>query len=557
MTLSAGLHAGKQKTGVFCVDFDFKSPDYVDVFRRRVQALHRIRANPECLPALNRFYRGNPARFISDWGVTHDPRNVEIGLPAVVPFILFPRQVEWVDWVIESWRNRRPGVTPKSRESGVSWLAIALSCTLCLFNESMTIGFGSRKLELVDKIGKPDSLFWKARQFMALLPPEFRGGWTSADAPSGLIKFPSTASVIQGEGGDDIGRGGRSAIYFVDEAAALEHPEMAEASLASTTNCRIDISTSRGLGGPFHRKVMEWPAERVFRFHWRDDPRKDEAWYQKQVSELDPVTIAQELDIDFAASVEGVLIPSSWVNAAIDAHTVLGFAPTGIQSGALDVADEGRDLNAFCGAHGVMIEALEEWSGKGEDIFSTVQCAFMLCDDLKYQAFAYDADGLGAGVKGDARIINENRPLGSKIRVDPFRGSASVNNPTSEDVKGRKNEDFFANLKAQSWWSLRNRFQKTYRAVAERGAFQADELIVIPSGLKNRAKLCMELSQPTFSINAAGKILIDKAPNGARSPNLADAVMIRFSAQRRGMVISAEAVERSKTMPTHALMGHR
>ena len=43
----------------------------------------------------------------------------------------------------------------------------------------------------------------------------------------------------------------------------------------------------------------------------------------------------------------------------------------------------------------------------------------------------------------------------------------------------------------------------------------------------------MELSQPTYSINTAGKILIDKQPEGASSPNLADAVMIAFNPAKK------------------------
>lgn len=515
--------------------FDWRNPDYVSVFRRRVDALNRIRSNPKCLPGLKNFYRENPARFISDWGVTVDPRNVEIGRPPLVPFVLFPRQIEWVDWVMESWRNRRPGVSPKSRESGVSWLAMALSCTLCLFHEGVAIGAGSRKEEYVDKIGSPKSLFWKARKFVETLPVEFRGGFDPKnDAPYMRVMFRETDSIITGEAGDNIGRGDRASLYFVDESAYLEHPDAVDAALSATTNCRIDVSTPNGLGNPFHRKVIEWPSERIFRFHWRDDPRKDEAWYQKQIAELDPVTVAQEIDINFAASVEGVVIPSAWVQAAIDAHKVLGFMPTGSKSGALDVADEGRDTLAFCGAHGPMIEALEEWSGKGDDIFGSVQKTFRLCDELGYDGFVYDGDGLGAGVRGDARVINATRAANKQrpLNVNMFRGSAGVEGPTQEDVKGRKNEDFFANLKAQSWWSLRLRFQKTFRAVKEGATFNADELIVIPSELKNRNKLCAELSQPTYSINTVGKILIDKAPNGARSPNLADAVMIKFHAHR-------------------------
>jgi hypothetical protein len=44
----------------------------------------------------------------------------------------------------------------------------------------------------------------------------------------------------------------------------------------------------------------------------------------------------------------------------------------------------------------------------------------------------------------------------------------------------------------------------------------------------------MELSQPTFSINTAGKVLIDKAPDGTRSPNHADAVVIRYAPRKLG-----------------------
>ncbi len=118
--------------------------------------------------------------------------------------------------------------------------------------------------------------------------------------------------------------------------------------------------------------------------------------------------------------------------------------------------------------------------------------------------------------------------------------------PEREDVKGRKNLDFFANLKSQAWWSLRVRFQKTYRAVKEGALFKPDEIISIPSSLKLSGKLAMELSQPTFSVNAVGKVLIDKAPDGAKSPNLADAVMIRFATLQGALIISDEDLARSR-----------
>lgn len=527
--------------------FDFREPDYLPVFRQRISFLERLRSEPETLPALKAFYRDHPAQFVKDWGVTVDPRNVERRLPAVIPFLLFPKQEEWIDWVVAHWRGQKPGLTEKSRDMGLSWLSVSLACTLCLFNDGLSIGFGSRKEEYVDKIDAPKSLFWKARAFMAHLPEEFRGGFRPGrDAPHMRLNFPEAGSNMSGEAGDNIGRGDRSSIYFVDEAAYLERPQLVEASLSQTTNCRIDISSANGNANPFAIKRHGGKID-VFTFHWRDDPRKDDAWYAKQQDELDPVTIAQEIDIDYSASVEGVLIPSAWVQSAIDAHVKLGFAPTGSKIGALDVADEGKDKNAFCGAHGVVIQVMDEWSGKGDDIFGTTQKAFGLCDENGYFSFLYDADGLGAGVRGDARVINEQR-RGAKQRligVDAFRGSAGVVKPDAEDVKGRKNEDFFANLKAQSWWSLRNRFQKTHRAVTAGAKISPDELISIPATLKNRQNLVMELSQPTYSINTAGKIIVDKAPKGSKSPNLADAVMIRFAPVKRALVIPDSAVARS------------
>lgn len=524
--------------------FDFKNPDYTQVFEWRMERLQRIRENPAAVPALKAFYKDNPAQFIIDWGMTVDPRNVERGLPARIPFLLFPKQEEWIDWFVEHWRTSRPGITEKTRDMGMSWLTVGMASSLCLFNKGVFAGFGSRKEEYVDKIGSPKSLFDKARNFIGLLPVEFRGGWSPKQhAPHMRILFPETESAMTGEAGDGIGRGDRTSFYIVDESAFLERPYLVDASLSATTNCRQDISTPNGMANSFAERRHSGKID-VFTFHWRDDPRKDQAWYDKQVEELDAVTIAQEIDINYSASVEGVLIPSAWVQAAIDAHIKLGIEPTGRRSGALDVADEGKDTNAFTGRYGFLLESIEEWSGKGDDIFSTVQRAFSICDKDSLEEFRYDADGLGAGVRGDARVINEQRGIErlSMLIATPFRGSGSVFDPESEVLlgdntgSGRLNKDFFANAKAQSWWALRTRFQHTYRAI-QGMEFNPDEIISIPENLPLRTKLVSELSQPTYTVNGVGKIVVDKKPDGTKSPNLADSVMIAYAPMDNSMDI--------------------
>ncbi len=516
-------------------EFDFKRPNYTAVFAHRAERLMRIRAKPESIPILKAFYRDNPAQFIIDWGCTFDPRNVERGLPAIVPFLLFERQEEWINWVLDNWKSQKPGATVKSRDMGLSWLSVGLASTLCLFNKDMVIGFGSRKEEYVDKIGAPKSLFHKARMFNRLIPPEFRSGFDERKtAPHMRIMFPEMGSAIVGESGDGIGRGDRASIYFVDEAAFLDRPQLVEASLSQTTNCRQDISTPNGMGNPFAEKAKGGKC-RVFEFHWRDDPRKDDAWYQKQVDELDAVTVAQEIDINFSASVEGVLIPSAWVQSAIDAHIKLGITMTGERRSALDVADRGKDKNSQSFGEGNLITDIVSWHGKDvDDIFGTTQRAIDNCEARGHSKFNFDSDGLGAGCRGDARVINEIRKEQglNHIEAIPFNGSAAVINKEDfiiepiGDSPGRTNESFFANYKAQCWWHLREMFKETHEAVTNGRNYDIDKIISISSKCTNLTQATSELSQPTYKKDNRGKVIVNKSPDDTMSPNDADGIMM-------------------------------
>lgn len=512
--------------------FDFKNPQHIaTTLQERADRLIRIRQNPQLLQSLKIHYKHNPADFINDWGMTYDPMRAKENIPAMLPFILFEKQREWINWVVDKWKKGEPGLTEKSRESGVSWLAISLGCTLGLFYNGLAIGFGSRKAEYVDKLGAPKSILEKGRIFLQELPPEFNQGWKRTNKThSSLMKLslPETNSIITGEGGDGIGRGDRASLYFVDEAAFLERPELIEASLSNTTQCRIDISTVHGMANPFAEKRHKGNID-VFTFHWRQDPRKDDAWYAKQLEILDPVTVAQEIDINYSASVEGVLIPNEWIQAAIDAHIKLEVDVSGIRKAALDVADAGKDKNALCLRHGILLEHVEDWSGKGGDIFETTSKAFGLCDIHGYKILDYDADGLGTGVRGDSRILNADRIGSQKIIVNAFRGSAGVIHPERCMVENRTNKDFFYNLKAQCWWALRLRFLKTWRAVNGSKDVKHSDIISISSTIPNINKLLSELSQPTYSFKDNGKMIVNKQPEGTKSPNMADSVMIAFA----------------------------
>ena len=341
------------------------APDYEAVYRQRAERLQRIREPGYDLAALKAFYRDHPVEFITDWGMTFDPRNAEVGLPTVMPFLLFPKQAEFIVWLRERWLGREDGLAEKSRDMGVSWLCVAFAVWMWLFHAGTVAGFGSRKEEYVDDLNDPKSLFWKARKFIELLPVEFRpvGYLPKKHAPFMTIVNPENGSTMVGEAGDNIGRGNRTAIYFKDESAFYERAESIDAALSQTSNCKIDVSTPNGNGNPFYRKRHSGKVK-VFSFHWRDDPRKGPEWYAKQQNDLDPVVLAQEVDIDYNASTNDAWIPGALVEAAQQ----LGPADVEVNGPwciGVDAAHMGDDESVVTARRGLL--TLPSKTGRGLD----------------------------------------------------------------------------------------------------------------------------------------------------------------------------------------------
>lgn len=548
--------------------FDWLTPSYDAEWSRRIRLLARLEADPGALALAKRFYREDReghVRFIEDWGVTVDPRNDGVLRPVIMPFILFPRQREFLMTLRESIDRQRDLVLVKSRDCGASWLAMAFSVWLCLFHANKTVGFGSATEEKVDKSGEPDCLFYKGRKFVEYLPRQFKGGWTPTSARYSqhrTLIFPDTECTINGQIGDGIGRGGRKSIYFVDEFAFIERPKIVDANLIANTNCRIEMSSVQGTANVFAERARGGKVRR-FDFHYRDDPRKVNSgapvevvayeddgspqlvtvetgglwpWFARKKADSDPTVWNQEYECDFLASVEGIIIPQEWVQAAIGAHVKLKITPTGAKRGAFDVADRGFDRNCYASKHGVLLRHIESWSGKTTgDIYASTEKSFRTADQFGDEGFVYDGDGMGAGVRGDARKILDLRrdQRQRKMYVGMFRGSGAVLRPEQIcEGTDRKNKDFFENFKAQSWWNLRRRFNTTWRAVTgalAQGKYRPDDIISIDPLLPELARTTSELSQPVWLWSKTGKMMIDKQPDDVASPNNADAVMMLYS----------------------------
>jgi hypothetical protein len=542
-------------------------PNYFEVYRIRQEYILRMRHyDYNLMIGTKEYYKDKPAEWIEHWVQTYDPRlAMEEDKPPNLPFILFERQREFIDYLYLLLKAQEGGLVEKSREMGATWLCCAFSVWLWLYRKGAAIGWGSREKDLVDNLGDHNSIFEKMRIIIRGLPPEMlpKGFNPKVHTTYMRIINSENGSTITGDIGDNIGRGGRSLIYFVDEAAHLEHPEFIEAALSENTRCQVDVSSVSGFGTLFERRRdvgVDWaPGQsivkgrtNVFVFDWSEDPRKSKEWYstKRQKAEDEGLlhVFKQEIDRDYAASMAGIIIPGEYVNAAIDAHVKLGFDDTGGWSAALDVADDvpeklradtrktfsgrgGGDANAFTLRKGVVLKSVDEWGQR--DTGFTTRRAIDACRMLGPVTIQYDAVGVGAGVRSEYNRLKEDNLVPAGITMVPWHAGAKVLWPERRVIDGDKqsplNQDFYQNFKAQAWWALRRRFELTYRAVSDKFfTYDPNDLISIPSTIPLLRKLCKELSQPCMVQSTSLKLLVDKKPDGSKSPNIADAVVMNY-----------------------------
>jgi len=503
---------------------DYSNPDYPAILAKRSEMLMRIRSDPAYLNACNMHYKENPWDFVRDWGMTFEPRNIERGLPASIPFIPFPRQVEFMQWLYTRWQKGERGLAEKSRDYGATWLAAGFSVCMWKFYPGFTGGFGSRKEALVDKKGDPKCIFEKIRFFIRNLPVEFRPKGYDEKQHAGFLKIinPENEATITGEAGDDIGRGARMSVYFVDEAAFIPRQESTDAALSQTTNCQIDISTPNGNGNQFYRKRM---GDRipVFVMDWKDDPRKSQVWYDKQVMEQDEVTVAQEIDRDYNASQENVFIPAKWVEACVDAHIKLGFKPSGVKVVSFDPADTG-DAKALVYRHGsVILQASQKTQG---DIRDAIPWVMEFINKNKTDQFVYDADGMGAPI---IKLSVQDEFEARNMPVVPFRGGGKVNDPDAMNkALDKTNAEAFLNKRAQSMYRLRQRCEATYNAIVYNVYTDPKDMISFSSDIECLTEMKAEMSRPQRQYMGNGQIKAeskaDMKKRGVSSPNLLDGV---------------------------------
>lgn len=225
------------------------------------------------------------------------------------------------------------------------------------------------------------------------------------------------------------------------------------------------------------------------------------------------------------ADYEDSVIEPEWIDAAVDAHKKLNYKPRGDRVVGFDPADSGSDAKALAKRYGMLVEDVVRWT-EG-DIDDAVTRAFDESFDYRADIIVYDSIGVGAGVK----VGLKERIADRNIDVQGF-GAADSPWPGIYE-QDRKNEDVFRNLRAMGWWLLRDRFKRTYEAIAKGEYHDPATMISLSGDIKDLQQLKTELVRQQRKRTAGSKMiqLVSKDEMRAKkipSPNMADALMMAF-----------------------------
>ena len=297
--------------------------------------------------------------------------------PKLLPFITWGFQDEAMLAVQQCIIERRECLFEKSRDMGASWISLVVLLHRFLFHRYEDIGIASRTQDLVDKRGDRDCLFAKLDMVLDRLP-----GWMrplSSGFSRKKLQFSNggMGTTIEGYStADDLGRGGRRTVMFMDEFASVPHSFAVQGSIVSVSDAIIYNSTPKGISNAFFQRVQS-PDVLKIRMHWSQHPEKnpglytsddhgrlrilDESysfepdypfvldgklrspWYDKTRRRMTDQQAAQELDIEYhgsgSAFFDNELLESHKTRYAIDPviRGELDFDPaTGQEEGFSD-----------------------------------------------------------------------------------------------------------------------------------------------------------------------------------------------------------------------------
>lgn len=259
------------------------------------------------------------AYWISRFCWTFDPKRE----PYHFRFRLFPFQEDLVRTMVNAIMSGEDIMVDKTREMGATYTITCVFLWFWIHSPGSNFLVGSRKEAFVDATkamkgeelsNKEESLFGKMEYVLGRMEPVAlpKGFDLSRHKTSMSLVNPENGNVISGESSNEnFSRGGRQKAILLDEFAFWDNDVGAWGATADTTDCRIVLTTPGTR--PSKAKKLRFGDDgetiKVVTLPYWLDPRKDQAWLDRQRARRSSEDFAREIMIDWMGSLTGVVYP--------------------------------------------------------------------------------------------------------------------------------------------------------------------------------------------------------------------------------------------------------
>ena len=417
------LSGNSETTGENPTSEPFKYPTmYDENVAYRLKLWMKVDKDPKMKLIVKDLCKEDILFWVNSFVATYNPRKN----PSVVPFITYEYEDKLILDIAESVRNQTDILVDKSRDMGVTWCVLLVFTWYWQFHgEGYDFLCGSRKEQYIDGIGNMDTLMEKIRFIIRNQPKWLRPQGFDWKRDSNYMKIvnPESKATITGEATNaNFSRSGRRRAIFFDEFAFWETDSEAWRASADSTNCRIVVSTPCGFNNQF-AKLRHSGSISYRSLHWTLHPEKDKAWYDNECKRrnYDSVEIAQELDINYEGSEEGILFEFVALKSAATNEPML--SPERIVV-SLDPAGEGEDEAVFyVSNNGQIVE--RRFIAKSNDTQLAAESIMLI---QKHKAQVFIADSIGNSVCDlVSQLLGRNE---KGVKVIKFKSSEKAKDPS-------------------------------------------------------------------------------------------------------------------------------
>ena len=222
------------------------------------------------------------------YGFMYNPR-ADDPVRRRIPFVAWPKQLEFILWLEDRTRLGELALVPKSREVGISWICLMRLWWAWRFEPGFSALLGSRKEDLVDKAGDSDSLFQKLRWLTKLQPDHLKPD--EIRSTHMLLENSELETTLVGEATNPaFGQGKRRRVIFIDEAARVQNSVFASTWLAIESAWHsLWVVYNPGAKDhktyDLHMGSGAVSSRLIFPITWEADPRRDEDWKRSKLKD--------------------------------------------------------------------------------------------------------------------------------------------------------------------------------------------------------------------------------------------------------------------------------